>query len=207
MGRYRSQLYVVGAAAAIGIAIGIAAALIHTSHSPAADRPSPLQAQITWRKGAKPAPGLTLRDQSGASIALRSLRGHVVLLTFLDSQCKRECPIEGRVIRDVLRRVEGTRAVAVVVSVDPWADTPTSARSFAARSGWSGDWHWLLGTRADLRPVWRAYDIGVKQTPGDVLHSAALYVIDQRGDLRAGFLFPFSAQAVARNVRSLASGA
>lgn len=205
--RYRSHLYVVGAAAAIGIAIGIAAALIHTSHSPAAARPSPLQAQITWREGAKPAPGLALRDQRGASIALRSLRGHVVLLTFLDSKCKRECPIEGRVIRDVLRRVEGTRAVTVVVSVDPWADTPTSARSFAARSGWSGDWHWLLGNKAALRPVWRAYDIGVKRTPGDILHSTALYVIDQRGDLRAGFLFPFSAQAVARNVRSLANGA
>ena len=117
--RYRSQLYVVGAAAAIGIAIGIAAALIHTSHSPAAARPSPLQAQITWREDAKPAPGLALRDQTGASIALRSLRGHVVLLTFLDSQCKRECPIEGRVIHDVLRRVEGTRAVTVVVSVGP----------------------------------------------------------------------------------------
>src|SRR5256885_6000146 len=52
----------------------------------------------------------------------------------------RECPIEGRVLRDVLRGIKGTGADAVVVSVDPWADTPASARTFAERAGWPGNW-------------------------------------------------------------------
>ena len=192
-------------AATIGIAIGLAAALLHRSQGSAA-QPSPLRAQITWAAGAKPAPGLALRDQRGATISLRSLRGRVVLLTFLDSRCTRECPIEGHVLRDVLRGIKGTGAVAVVVSVDPWADTPASARTFAARAGWSGNWQWLLGDKAALAPVWRAYNIAVKRTPGDILHSTALYLIDPGGDLRAGYLFPFSAAAVTQDVRRLADG-
>jgi protein SCO1 len=193
------------AAAAIGIVIGVSAALLrHGSPSPTA-RASTLQAQVTWAAGAKPSPGLAFRDQTGVTVSLRSLRGHVVLLTFLDSKCKRACPVEGRALRDVLRRVKGTGAVAVIVSVDPWADTPASARTFASHAGWSGDWHWLLGSRADLAPVWRAYDIGVKRTPGDILHNVVLYVVDPRGDLRAGYLFPFPAGAVAESVRRLAA--
>ena len=192
-------------AATIGIAVGVAAALVHRSQGSAA-QPSPLRAQISWPAGAKPAPGLALRDQRGATISLRSLRGRVVLLTFLDSKCVRECPIEGRVLGDVFRGIKATRAHTVVVSVDPWADTPASARTFAARSGWSGDWQWLLGNKAALAPVWRAYDIAVKRTPHDILHSTALYLIDPAGDLRAGYLFPFSAAAVTQDVKRLADG-
>ncbi len=201
--RLPPQLRFVLYAATLGIAIGLAAALLHHSQRSAA-QPSPLRAQITWVAGAKPAPGLALRDQRGATISLRSLRGRVVLLTFLDSKCTRECPIEGRVLRDVLRRITGTGAVAVVVSVDPWADTPTSALTFAAHAGWSGNWRWLLGDKTALAPVWRAYNIAVKRTPGDILHSTALYLIDLAGDLRAGYLFPFSAAAVTQDVRRLA---
>src|SRR5713101_7072453 len=203
--RLRLQLRLVVFAATIGIAVGVAAALVHRSQGSAA-QPSPLRAQITWPAGTKPAPGLALRDQNGAAISLESLRGHAVLLTFLDSKCVRECPIEGHVLGDVFRRMKGTGAVALVVSVDPWADTPGSARTFAARAGWSGNWHWLLGDRAALAPVWRAYNIAVKRTPGDVLHSAALYVIDSSGNLRAGYLFPFSADSVTHDVQQLAGG-
>src|SRR6266567_6235697 len=115
------QLRLVIFAAAIGIAVGVAAALVHRSQG-SATQPSPLRAQITWAAGAKPAPGLALRDQNGATVSLESLRGRVVLLTFLDSKCVRECPIEGHVLGDVLRGIRRTGADAVVISVDPWAD-------------------------------------------------------------------------------------
>ncbi|TML94688.1 MAG: SCO family protein [Actinobacteria bacterium] len=203
--RVQPQLRFIVFAATIGIVIGVAAALVHRSRGSAA-QPSPLRAQITWAAGAKPAPGLALRDQRGATISLHSLHGRVVLLTFLDSKCVRECPIEGHVLRDVLRGMRQTGADAVVVSVDPWADTPASARTFATRAGWSGNWHWLLGDKAALAPVWRSYNIAVKRTPGDILHSTALYLIDATGDLRAGYLFPFSAAAVTQDVRRLADG-
>jgi cytochrome oxidase Cu insertion factor (SCO1/SenC/PrrC family) len=191
-------------AATVGIAIGLGAALLLQKPQPQARAgPTPLQAEATWAAGTKPAPGLALRDETGATVSLRSLRGRVVLLTFLDSRCRRECPLEGRVLHDALHDISGTRAVVLVVSVDPWADTAASALAFAERAGWSGDWHWLLGKRSELAPVWHAYHIAVKRTPGDILHSAALYLIDPHGDLRSAYLFPFSAAAVVHDVRRL----
>jgi cytochrome oxidase Cu insertion factor (SCO1/SenC/PrrC family) len=112
--------------------------------------------------------------------------------------------VEGRTLAAVQRRLAGTGAVLAVVSVDPWDDTAASASSFAMHAGWRGDWHWLLGSKRALAPVWREYDIAVKRAPGDVLHAAALYVIDRHGDLRAGYLFPFAPEVVARDVRRIA---
>jgi len=189
-------------AAALGTAIGLALALLHGSKAPAAQPPR-LEAQVTWPAGSKPAPPLALRDQNGARFSLGALRGRPLLVTFLDSHCRSECPVEGRVLRDVLARLSPAGAVLAVVSIDPWADTWVSARAFAARAGWSGRWHWLLGSRHTLAPVWAAYHIAVKRTPGDVLHSTALYVVDGHGDLRDGFLFPFTAASVVRSVQAL----
>lgn len=201
--RWRPPRYaLIALAAAIGAIVGLTAALVRSTHAPAAG-PAPLHAQVTWPAGKKHAPAFALRDERGRSVSLRSLQGHPVLVTFLDSQCKRECPVEGRVLRDILSGVKGTGAALLVVSVDPWADTPAGARAFAAHARWHGNWHWLLGDRAALAPVWRAFDIGVKRVPGDVLHSAALYVVDPRGDLRAAYLFPFSGGTVASDVRRL----
>jgi protein SCO1/2 len=201
----------IGAAALLGAAIGSGAALFRTSHSPAAsDTPAAegqqsLRAQVTWGPGRKLAPPIALPDESGKMVSLHSLRGHVVLLTFLDSRCKRECPVEGRTLAAVQRQVAGTSAELAVISVDPWADTAASVRVFAARSRWRGHWHWLLGRKTSLAPVWRAYNIVVKRTPGDILHATALYLIDSRGYLRAGYLFPFAADVVAGDVRRLAA--
>lgn len=189
-------------AVAVGVIVGLTAALLRGGHAPAAV-PGPVHAQVTWAPGAQPAPAFTLRDQHGRAVSLRSLRGRPVALTFLDSHCTRECPVEGRVLQQVLEQVRGTSAAVVVVSVDPWADTPGSARTFAARAHWHGDWHWLLGRRAALAPVWRAFHVAVERVPGDILHDVALYVIDGHGDLRAAYLFPFTADAVASNLRDL----
>ena len=40
-----------------------------------------------------PAPDFTLTDQNGKPVTLSSLRGQVVLLTFLDPVCVSDCPL------------------------------------------------------------------------------------------------------------------
>ncbi|HEX5289314.1 MAG TPA: hypothetical protein VFX25_10610, partial [Streptosporangiaceae bacterium] len=40
-----------------------------------------------------PAPGFSLTDQNGRTVSLASLRGKVVLMTFLDPVCTSDCPI------------------------------------------------------------------------------------------------------------------
>jgi len=77
-------------------------------------------ADATWAPGIRPAPDFTLANQDGRAISLSSLRGRVVLLTFLNSHCKHLCRIEGPVLGDVQGSLpEAERPVIVAISVNP----------------------------------------------------------------------------------------
>jgi len=189
----------VGVAIGVGIAVASSSGRTHSNPISAAPR---LSAQERWRAGARAAPEPRLRDQTGRLVSLRGQR-RIVLLTFLDSRCRSSCPVEGRMLAAVARRLPPRlRPELVVVSVDPWADSPTSARRFVAKSGWRAPWHWLLGKPAALRPVWSAYDVGVERTRTDIVHSLVLYVV-VNGYERAAYLFPIAPRAVARDLRLL----
>ena len=204
--RPRVLIALIAAAAAGGVGIGAALALVHGRGPPPLAVAPPLHAQATWPEGVKRAPDLRLRDQSGRTMTLSSRRGRVVLLTFLDSRCRTQCPIQGRLLASVQRRL-GARARAdlVVVSVDPWADTWLTVRAFAAEARWSAGWHWLVGTPAQLRPVWAEYAVGVRRTKSDVLHTAVLFLLDRRGFERAAYSVPFSPAEIASEARRLAA--
>jgi cytochrome oxidase Cu insertion factor (SCO1/SenC/PrrC family) len=203
--RPRVFLALIAAAGVSGIGIGAALALVHRGSTPVLPAAPALHAQATWPAHAKVAPDFRLRDEHGQMTALSSERGHVVLLTFLGSHCRQECPIEGRLLAAVQRRL-GVRAPAhlLVVSVDPWADTARGARAFAARARWRSGWHWLLGAPVELKPIWAEYAVGVRRTPSDVNHTAVLYLIDREGYERAAYLVPFLPADVAADVRGLA---
>jgi cytochrome oxidase Cu insertion factor (SCO1/SenC/PrrC family) len=187
----------------VGVGIALASGSGRAHRATIAPAPS-LRAQERWPAGARAAPEPRLRDETGHLLALRGQR-RVVLLTFLDSRCRSSCPVEGRMLASVARLVPPRlRPELVVVSVDPWGDSAASARRFVVESGWSGRWHWLLGTPATLRPVWSAYQIAVRRTKADILHSLVLYVV-VRGYERAAYLFPLAPKDVAADIRLLAA--
>jgi protein SCO1/2 len=203
--RRRVVIALIAAAIAGGVGIGAALALVHRHSTPSLAAAPRLRAWATWPAGGNRAPDFRLRDESGRTVTLRSLRGRVVMLTFLDSRCRTECPIQGRLLASVQRRLGRARVDLVVVTVDPWADTWLTVRAFAAKARWSGDWHWLLGAPAELKPVWAAYSVGVRRTRSDVIHTAVLFLIDRGGFRRAAYPVPFSPADVAADARRLAS--
>jgi protein SCO1/2 len=95
------------------------------------------------------------------------------------------------------------RPQLIVVSVDPAGDTPRSVGRAFRKWGLPAGTSWLLGTRTELKPVWRAYEITVEPVSGDIVHSTAIYVLDKRGYERAGFLMPFAPGLVAYDLRVL----
>lgn len=164
-----------------------------------------LHGDAVWGSGRRPAPPFALRDQSNRLVTLSGQHGRAVLLAFMDSHCRLVCTLIGPTIHRALQRVGARRPVTLlVVSVNPWQDTAASTRRTAARYGFAGDWHWLRGSPARLRPIWRAYGIQVVRASSDVNHSTAIYLIDGRGDERAGFDYPFAAGTVAHDLRRLA---
>jgi cytochrome oxidase Cu insertion factor (SCO1/SenC/PrrC family) len=163
-----------------------------------------MQGQAAWAAGARAAPAIdTLPDQTGRPFSLAALRGHPVALVFFDSHCNQECPLEGRELAAAeasLPRAE--RPVLVAVSVNP-LDTPASARKAARAWGLAGvaPWHWLMGTRAELAPVWHEYKIYVgRAADGDIPHTEAVILIDRHGYERSAYLYPFGRRFVTHDL-------
>jgi protein SCO1/2 len=196
---------VVTLTAAVGVAVGVGIHLLGSEDS--SHRLSGLHGQATWPAGARPAPDFALSDQNGRRTSLASLRGRNVALAFLDSHCDRPCGREPRSLGTALRLLpRSARPAVVVVSVDPRGDTPRSAAVAARRWGLTAgaSWHWLLGSRAELAPVWASYRIAVRGTSGQIVHTPAVYLIDRRGFERAGLLWPFPPSWPAGDLRVLA---
>ena len=203
---------VVAVAVVIGAVVGAVFATRAHPRRPAAQPLGPvvqpsehnLEAQAVWPAHKRRAPDFLLRDQANRSFSLSSQRGRVVLLTFLDSRCRRACPIEGRLVGDIQRTLAPKRRPAlVVVDINPWADTAASTRAAARRWRFASPWFWARGRQAALARVWRKYDIEVQRAAGDINHSTAVYVLDPSGYERMGYLFPFTVRAVSAAVRVL----
>jgi cytochrome oxidase Cu insertion factor (SCO1/SenC/PrrC family) len=196
-------LFLAGAAV-LGGTMGLGAHVLFTASPGAPGAPAlpELHGQATWAAGERPAPPFTLHDVLGGRTSLASLRGHPVLVTFLDSRCRSLCPLVGRAIGAVQRSLPAAaRPAVLVVSVDPAGDTAASVRSAAHRWRLGPGWRWLSGTPGQLAAVWRAYGIVVEPTSGDITHGASLYLVDARGGERAGYLAPLLPNFIALDVR------
>jgi protein SCO1 len=183
--------------------------LVHGLTGADSEGPGPeavVHGQAVWPPGLRRAPAFSLRDQDGRRFTLASVKGEPVILTFMDSRCHQQCPLVGRALAAALRMLpRHLRPTIVAVSVDPWADTPASARRAMERFGLAGfRWRWLLGSKAQLEPVWHRYRIGVRRTSGDIEHADAIYLIDGRGYERAGMVYPFLPVWVSDDLKTLA---
>lgn len=205
--RFAVSAVAIAALAGVGLGIG----LHHAGHdsSNRSSGEAGLNGQAIWPAGFRHAPNFSLPDQSGGLFSLASSRGRPVVLMFMDSRCHQECPLEGRALAAGLRTVpDAQRPLIVVVSVNPWEDTPASARRAIERFGLASfDWRWLLGSRQRLEPVWRKFRIEVRRRAGDIEHSDALYLIDPRGFERAGMVYPFLPSWVSNDLKTLAAEA
>jgi len=202
---------VIAAAVLLGAGIGFALHLLVHRSAPAATviiTRNGLDGQATWAPGTRPAPPINaLVDQSGRPFALSALHGRTVALVFVDSHCNQQCPLEGRELAAAERALPGARRpILVAVSVNP-LDTPASVRKAARAWGLASvsGWHWLMGNRARLAPMWAAYHIYVgPEVQGDVPHTEAIVLVDRRGYERSAYLYPFNQGFVTHDLRVLA---
>jgi protein SCO1 len=154
------------------------------------------------QRPAIPPQDFRLRDQDGRAVSLSDFRGRVVVLTFMYTTCRDTCPLTATQIRGALDDL-GHDVPALAVSVDPVNDTPERARQFLFKRGLAHDrMRFLLGERAQLQPVWKAYGIRPQGTAFD--HSAYVLLIDRRGRQRIGFpVEQLTPEALAHDIRRL----
>ena len=130
------------------------------------------------------APDFRLRNQDGEPVSMRSLRGQPVVVTFLYTHCQDTCPIQAQTVRGALDQL-GHDVPALAVAVDPPNDTPQSARKFLAAQRASGRIDFVLGSRAELRPLWKGFAIRPQSVTEE--HQARLTLVDARGFQRVGY--------------------
>ncbi|MGH3060496.1 MAG: SCO family protein [Gaiellaceae bacterium] len=130
-------------------------------------------------------PAFELASYRGGRVSSDELRGRVVLLTLLDSQCTEACPILASVIAGAVDRLtseERAQMRALAVTVDPAEDTPASVRRFLQARRAEGRLDYLLGSERELRPLWDALQVLPSLDTGrDSLHSAPLRIYSREG--------------------------
>jgi protein SCO1 len=156
----------------------------------------------------RPAPDFTLRDQAGKELSMADQRGKLVLLTFLYTHCPDVCPLITQNLNDGLRMLGADRdkVRVLAVSVDPEGDTPKSVRAYAKQHHLLPEFHYLIGSRAELTEVWKKYGVAaVASDPELVDHTAYTMLVDPSGRGRVIYDSSVKAKDVVHDIRALSS--
>jgi cytochrome oxidase Cu insertion factor (SCO1/SenC/PrrC family) len=186
-----ASLRSVVSAGALGVIILGAAPMLAAQANPVAD---PILAQAINGASAPvdyPAPHFSLTDQNGRSVTLASLRGKVVLLTFLDDTCTTDCPLIAQEFRlaGQLLGPDAGQVELVAINYNPLYTDLSYVRAFNRQEGLARvpNWRFLTGTRGQLEQVWQRFGV----PPAEVLpagsmigHGDYAFVIDQNGRVR-----------------------
>src|SRR5919112_3419173 len=149
------------------------------------------------------APAFALHDQDGRPASSAQYHGRPYVATFVYSTCEDTCPALVDQVRGALDD-SGVDVPLLAVSVDPANDTEARARRFLNERRMTGRARFLLGTRAELAPVWKGY--GVQPQAGELDHSATVVLVDAGGRQRVGFPYDqLTPEALAHDLRKLAS--
>lgn len=157
----------------------------------------------------KPAPAFRLDDARGGTLASAELHGKPYAVTFLYTRCRDVCPLIGQELRRALRSL-GPRSrdvAAVAVSVDPEGDTRAAVKRWLKRNRMPKSFHYLIGARRELKPVWKAYYAApqIRGHPGESAHTATIWIVDGTGRLRAKYSagIPVEPADIAHDFRQL----
>lgn len=129
---------------------------------------------------------VNLVDQNGDVFTPSSLQGRVVLFNFIFTGCDSSCPLQTRILAQVMQALPDQardQVRFVSISVDPGNDTPEKMRKFSQEmqadlKGWlflSGD---VLQTQALAR---RLHLLDEKNSTGPHIHRTSLWLMDKQG--------------------------
>ena len=138
-----------------------------------------------------PAPELGLVDQHGRRISLASFKGRPVVLTFVFGHCQTLCPL---VVETIKRAQPGAAPSEVLlVTLDPWRDTPSALPAIARQWEIPENFHVLSSKSADaVLSVARAYQVPFERNEksGDIVHPGLVFLVDAEGRLAYTFNNP-----------------
>ena len=158
-----------------------------------------------------PSPPVELVDSDRQAFSLESLRGKVVLVSFLYTTCNGSCPLTASRLDRVRRSLReqglwGRSVVFVSITLDPLRDTPEVlaryARNYRAEPK---TWHFLTGSPERVNRVIDSWDMWAKlEASGGIDHPSRIFLLDPQGVRREIYnLESMTPLEVVRDVKSL----
>lgn len=147
------------------------------------------------------APPLDLVDQHGRRVTLEQFRGRPVLVAFGYAHCMTVCPIVVKDALDAQRAVP--EAALLVITLDPWRDTPARLPAIARSWGFGPGTHLLTGDTLTVERTLDAWELPRwrDKTTGEVTHATFVYLVDRAG--RLAWRAPSRADSLSHLLRTL----
>ena len=157
--------------------------------------------------GGAAAPDFRLTNQFGQQVSLSAFRGKVVILAFTDSECTTVCPLTTMSMveaKQLLGRA-GQNVQLIGIDANPDATAVSDVMAYSRSHAMVNQWDFLTGSPGQLHAVWKAYHIYVQIQSGQVDHTPALFVINQRGQEEEVYLTTMAYASVGQSAQILAN--
>ncbi len=134
----------------------------------------------------------SLTDQVGGPFRFQTLRGKVVLVTFMYTTCADVCPLltaNMRAVQEKLAPGERKAVYFLSITTDPEVDTPNVLKSYGERYKVdNSNWSFLTGDQKSLERVWKTFGVEVeREARGLINHTTLTGLIDQKGIMRIAY--------------------
>jgi protein SCO1/2 len=172
------------------------------------DSSAPQLASGTWFPSPRPIGALALTAHTGRAFGTADLQGHPTLVFFGFTHCPDVCPTT--LVK--LAQVKNTGALpdmrVLFVSVDPGRDTPAVLAAYV--HAFDPDFIGATGDAAEIARLAQRFGVAVARVDlpgGDYAmdHSAAVFLLDRRGEIVAVFTPPFDVAPFAADLRLIAA--
>jgi protein SCO1/2 len=172
------------------------------------DSSAPQLARGTWLPTPRPIGPLSLTAHTGAALGAADLAGHPTLVFFGFTHCPDVCPTTLVKLAALKRTAVLPDLRVLFVSVDPGRDTPAVLASYV--HAFDPDFVGATGTPAEIARLAQKFGVAVARVDlpgGDYTmdHSAAVFLLDRRGEIVAVFTPPFEVAPLAADLRRTAS--
>lgn len=171
---------------------------------------APTLAKATLIEPARPLPPMAFIDEQGQPFGAERLRGRWSILFFGFTYCPDICPTTLVLLAQVEKQLADLpseqRPQVVLVSVDPQRDTPERLMQYV--KSFSPTFTGITGDQDAIHEFALKLGVPVAISPlpdGNytVDHSAAIFLIDPNGELRALSSTPHDATVIAEDYRSI----
>jgi protein SCO1/2 len=170
----------------------------------------PVLAKATLLEPARPLPPLSFIDEQGQPFGPERLRGHWSILFFGFTHCPDVCPTTLALLAQVEKQLTDLpteqRPQIILMSVDPQRDKPAQLARYV--KSFSPSFTGVTGEQEAMHEfaLKLGVPVAITQLPGGgytVDHSAAIFVIDPSGALRALSSTPHNVPIIASDYRSI----